>query len=204
MKKYFQKIYNETGKKPFTFLNCMLAVLLPIAIFIFSGVKLMDTNPNLGVTVMIGGTIVCWLINIIIWFVNYKNIGRVLALFFLTMLASIAFFCKLILFPFIGLLFKIGSASTDIQTGNYAGASNTMNSGGKVRTSAFSWFQYDGTVIDDVEVEAQTDRVSNAQAWSSTLNRSYTAEEDTRARQLGFADAKDAEMSGRINDVIGK
>ena len=206
MKSYFQKLYNETGKKPFTFLNCALCVLLPIVAFLLFGITLADANETLFVILVIVALVLCWGGNVFIQFNRFGNIGKALWLMFLNMLASIAFFCKLILFPLIALCFKMMSGMTDIQNGDFSAANNNLNNArsGKIKASAFNWFRYDGTTVDDIQVgeEQPEDYTPDNLAWSHTLNRSYTAEEDLKAQNMGFKNAKDAENQGRISDIV--
>ena len=197
MKSYFQKLYNQTGKKPFTFLNCALCVLIPVIFLLVNG--------TIDITVIFI-TVGCLVVNMVLQFVRFKSIGKSIWLTVLNFLASIAFFCKFILFPFIGFFFKMSGAMTDVQMGNFSAANNNMNNArsGKVGLSAFNWFKYDGRTFEDVQVgeERPEDYSTDNLAWSHSLNRSFTAEEDLKAKNLGFQNAKDAENQGRISDVV--
>ena len=206
MKSYFQKLYNKTGKKPFTFLNCALCLLIPIIVLIVVGSQASASEGAKVMAVFIPVTVGCIVGNIVLQFVRFKSIGKAIWLTVLNFLASTAFFCKLILFPFIGFFFKMSGAMTDVQMGNFSAANNNMNNArsGKARLSAFNWFQYDGRTFEDVQVgeERPEDYSTDNLAWSHSLNRSFTAEEDLKAKNLGFQNAKDAENQGRISDVV--
>lgn len=47
-----------------------------------------------------------------------------------------------------------------------------------------------------------TEKRTSDRAYSYSVGRNFTADEDYRATQLGFKNAQDAENNGRINDVI--
>lgn len=206
MKSYYQKVYNETGKKPFTFLNCALCILIPVVVLIIVGSSASADEGGKVMIVFIPVTILCIVGNAVLHYFKYKNIGKAIWLTVLNLFASIAFFCKLILFPLIKFCFKMAGAMTDVQNGNFTAANNNMNNArsGKIKTSAFDWFRYDGRTFGDIQVgeEQPEDYSTDSLAWSYSLNRSYTAEEDLRARNLGYQNAKDAENQGRISDII--
>lgn len=206
MKSYFQKVYSETGKKPFTFLNCALCILIPIIVLIVVGSQASSSEGGDVMAIFIPVTILCIVGNAVMQYMRFQNVGKAVLLTFLNMLASIAFFCKLILFPLIKFAFKMMGAMSDVQSGNYTAANNNMNNArsGQIKTSAFDWFKYDGTTVGDIQVgeEKAEDYSTDNLAWSHALNRSYTAEEDMKARNLGFQNAKDAENQGRISDII--
>jgi len=208
MKNYFQKIYNETGQKPFTFLNCFLNVLLPLVVLILAAIVI----PNDGelAKILIALSFVIGLAaNVFVLFKRFKDGKRVAILFFLGLLASIAFFCKLILFPLFKLLLNLMGSSTSIQTGDFAGASAQNNrafaEAGSLKLSAFNWFNYDDRVIDDIHIEAEESTMANNQAWNSELRRSFTSDEDANARNMGYRDAKQAYDSGvSLADITKK
>ena len=199
MRNYFIKLYSETGKKPFTFLNACLLLLFPVIAFIALACQVSSNEPFAKVLVP---SIVIWVIgiivNVLITFSKFKNGGITAKVTLLSFFASIAFFCKLILFPFIKLLFRSSAGMTAMQNGDTAQASATMNQSQGVKISAFNWFNYNGIEIQDIPGnEAPTeDYVYNNNAWDSTLQRSYTNEEDNNARQLGYQNASHAVRSG--------
>lgn len=210
MKNYFQKIYNETGEKPFTFLNCALSILLPLVIFLVVGLNVSAAEGNKVITISIIALIVCWGIDIALLFHKFKDAKRTAILFFLGLLASVAFFCKLILFPLIKWIMNMSLSMTDVQTGNFAGANNKANranaEAGGVKMSAFNWFVYDDRKFEDIQPTIPEEQPeTNPQAWSSELGRSFTSEEDMKARNMGYNDAKHACDSGvRVDEITKK
>ena len=151
MKKYFQKLYNETGQKPFTFLNCFLCVFTPIIALIL-GYMIDKVDPTPAIILLIVVTILSLAANVFILFKRFNDIKRALLLALLNNFASLHFFCKLILFPLIKIAFRFAGAATQMQMGNTAGASHTMGNAtasAGIKTSAFNWFKYDGTTIAD-------------------------------------------------------
>lgn len=210
MKNYFQKIYNETGIKPFTFLNCALSFLLPLVIFLVIGSNMSSTEGNKVITISVIALIACWGIDIALLFNKFKDGKRTAILFFLGLLASIAFFCKLILFPLIKLLFNMMGSATAVQTGDFAGASNNANrataEAGGVKMSAFNWFVYDDRKFEDIAPsEPAESYITNSQAWNSELGRNFTSDEDMNAQQMGYTDAKNAYDSGvKLEDIMKK
>lgn len=195
MKKYFQKVYNETHVKPFTFLNCFLCIFLPI-IALIGGVVLMDSNEALGTTVMILGIVVGWGINLALLLAKFK--GKGVGLFFLNILASIAFFCTFILWPFIKYLMHSGNAAWQANMGNITESVNSSRKMGAVlaspKKSAFNWFQYDGYVWKDEKVEPEL--LKNYELDEG----SYSYDQNQKARSMGYSNAKDAEMHGQKID----
>jgi len=190
MKKYFQNIYNETGIKPFTFLNCALTLLLPFAIFIAIGSVSSTSEGDKVMIVTLIGLIACWGSNIALLFNKFKDGKRTAILFFLGLLASIAFFCKLILFPLIKLLinFMPGATATNITNRATAEASG-------VKMSAFNWFVYDNRVFTDIEPNIPDDipeTATNYGAWNSELGRGFNDTEERNAQNMGYRDAKQA------------
>ena len=49
---------------------------------------------------------------------------------------------------------------------------------------------------------ARTEKKTSDRAYSYSIGRNFTADEDYKATQLGFKNAQDAENNGRINDVL--
>jgi len=206
MKKYFQKIYNETGRKPFTFLNCFLCVFTPIIALIL-GYMINKSDPTPAIVLLIVITILSLAGNIFILFKRFNDVKRALLLALLNIFASIHFFCKLILFPLIKLAMRFSLGATQMQMGNTAGASHTMSNAtasAGVKTSAFNWFKYDGTTIADIagtEPEDDTIVYTN-NAYETSLGRSFTDQEDMNARNMGYQNAQHAANSGvRIEDI---
>lgn len=207
MKNYFQKLYNETGQKPFTFLNCLLSILLPFIVFLAVGL-----NPPNGGTVMLATgitTLICWGINCFLLFKRFNDTKLVATCFFLGLLASIAFFCKLILFPIIKLFFNLMTGASAVQTGDFARASAENNRAfanfGSAKTSAFNWFIYDDRIIEDIHIEPEESTMTNSLAWNSELQRNFTSDEDLNAQQMGYTDAKHAYDSGvSLHDITKK
>jgi len=205
MKKYFQKLYNETGVKPFTFLNCFLCILLPIIVLIIAAC--MQSNEVVILTFFIVGFVVGIAGNIFIQFRRFSDVKRAFLLTLLNFLASIHFFCKLIVFPLVKLFMNLAGSMTSIQTGNFQQAQSetdhALNSNG-AKLSAFNWFVYDGRKFEDVEGEETPIVYENANAYDTTLGRSYTNEEDRNARNLGYTDAYSAVNSGVKVEELNK
>lgn len=206
MKKYFQNIYNETGVKPFTFLNCALTLLVPLIIFLVVGCNMSSTEGNKVITISVIALIACWGIDIALLFNKFKNGKRTATLFFLGLLASIAFFCKLILFPLIKLCLNLMTSSTSVQMGDFASASNNANrataEAGGIKMSAFNWFVYDDRVFTDIEPDIPEDTATNYGAWNNELGRTFNDNEEQNARNMGYRDAKQAYDSGvKLDDI---
>lgn len=206
MKKYFQNIYNETGVKPFTFLNCALTLLVPLIIFLVVGCNMSSTEGNKVITISVIALIACWGIDIALLFNKFKNGKRTAILFFLGLLASIAFFCKLILFPLIKLCLNLMTSSTSVQMGDFASASNNANrataEAGGIKMSAFNWFVYDDRVFTDIEPDIPEDTATNYGAWNNELGRTFNDNEEQNARNMGYRDAKQAYDSGvKLDDI---
>ncbi|MCM1261554.1 MAG: hypothetical protein NC313_02445 [Butyrivibrio sp.] len=191
IKNRFQRVYDETHIKPFTFLNCFLCILLPIIGFIVGGM-LSGANGGLGIAVMILGLLGGWVGNFLLLFRNFQKAA--IGLFFLNILASIAFFGKLILVPFLKASVKFGMAAWQSNLGNVTASVNASSEGGaelaSSRTSAFNWFEYDGYVWKDAKQTAQLYEHHELDAGS------YTDEQNQQARNSGYANAKEAEMHG--------
>lgn len=193
IKNYFQSVYNKTHKKPFTFLNCFLCIFLPV-IGLILGAYLMDSSSEgLGMTVMILSVLVGWVCNFLLLFAKFKVTA--IGIFFLNILASIAFFCKLILMPLLKVLFKVGVASTQANLGNTTASVNASRGAGaslsSTKTSAFNWFEYEGYEWKDITEKPEP-------YGNNELDEgSYTYEQNQEARNLGYSNGKDAEMKGR-------
>lgn len=191
IKQRFQKVYDQTNIKPFTFLNCFLCIFLPIIGF-FVGGTIVDSNPALGFAVMalliLGG----WIGNFLILFKNFKT--DAIGLFFLNMLASFAFFTKLILWPLLKASYHFGMAAWQSNLGNTTASMNASSRGGaslgSTKMSALNWFEYEGNKWSDV---TQTAEVHENYALDEG---SYTYEQNQRARNMGYHNAKDAQMHG--------
>ncbi len=199
MRKYFLKLYSETGKKPFTFLNACLMLLIPFVVFIVLASKTPSSESFMIVLApTIGVWIACIVINVVLTFSKFKDGGTVAKVTILSLFASLAFFCKLILFPFIKFLFRGSTAMTAMQSGDTQQAASTMNRSQGVKTSAFNWFNYDGVEIQDIpgDEPASEEYIYNNNAWDPTLQRSYTSDEDNNARQMGYQNASHAVNSG--------
>lgn len=208
MKKYFQKLYNETGQKPFTFLNCFLCVFTPIIALIL-GYMIDKVDPTPAIILLIVVTILSLAANVFILFKRFNDIKRALLLALLNIFASLHFFCKLILFPLIKIAFRFAGAATQMQMGNTAGASHTMGNAtasAGIKTSAFNWFKYDGTTIADIagsEPEDDTLVYTN-NAYNTSLGRAFTDKEDMTARNMGYQNAQHAVSSGVHTEDLTK
>lgn len=189
---HFQRVYDETHVKPFTFLNCFLCIFLPIVGLIL-GALIISNNTTIGIIVMILFILGGWAGNFALLFKNFKEKG--ISLFFLNLLASIAFFFKLIVMPLFKVLVKIGVASTQANLGNTTASVNSSKQAGatlaSTKTSALNWFEYDGYEWKD-NVEKP-----KLHPNSGLDEDSYTDAQNQAARNLGYVNAKEAEMAGR-------
>lgn len=193
IKIHFKKLYAETNVKPFTFLNCFLCIFLPV-IGLILGAILMNNNEKLGAAVMILAVLGGWAGNFALLYKNFKAKG--ISLFFLNLLASIAFFFKLIIMPLFKVLVKIGAASTQANLGNTTASVNSSKQAGaalaSTKTSAFNWFEYGGYEWKDSVAEAPKPYAPGALDAGS-----YTDAQNQAARDIGYANGKEAEMAGR-------
>lgn len=163
MKKHFQKIYNETGKKPFTLLNCLLCVIFPLIALTCSAI-LRHQNKNLGQAVLIGGIIIGLGMNFVLMLITFKKKGILLSLF--TIAASYSFFLTLVFGPLISFFLHTGKTAADgklgtnIASANYcfqaamaathsypdapsAKAHALKSTAHTAKKSAFDWFKYE-------------------------------------------------------------
>ncbi len=189
IKKYFQNIYNQTGKKPFTFFNALL-MILPIIIYLviaFSGADLDEANK-----ILLLSTLGCWGINFLITFLKFKVTG--IAIFLLSIIASLLFFISFILWPVLKFAFRAGMSVTQANLGNTTASVNASKRAGatKGKKSALNWFEYEGNVWKD-EKEVMPDDIPN----HSLDEGSYSYEQNQQAKAHGYSNGKDAEMSGR-------
>lgn len=191
IKDYFQNIYDQTQIKPFTFLNCFLCIFLPVIGLILGGYWL-DRNATLGIAVMILLLLGGWVGNFVLLYTKFKETAIVL--FVLNILASIAFFGKLILWPLIKAGIKSGKAAMEANWGNTTASVNASREAGatlaSTKTSAFNWFEYEGHEWKDV---TETPEVYEHQELDEG---SYIDEQNQKGRDAGYANAKEAEMHG--------
>lgn len=195
IKRRFQNVYDQTHNKPFTFLNCFLCIFLPV-IGVIAGAFLMGDNETLGIAVMIVGLLAGWVINFLLLFKKFKT--QAIGLFFLNLLASIAFVFKLIILPFLKWSVKAAGAVTQANLGNVTGSVNASRRAGaelaSTKTSAFNWFEYEGYEWKD------TKQTAEVYEHHELDEGSYTYEQNQQARNAGYANAKEAEMHGvKIN-----
>lgn len=189
IKKYFQNIYTQTGKKPFTFFNALL-MILPFIIYLviaFSGVSLSEVN---GIFIL--SVLGCWGLNFLITFLKFKVKG--IAVFLLSIIASLLFFISFILWPLLKFMVRSGSAVNQANLGNVSASVNASKRAGatKGKKSALNWFEYEGyTWKDEKEV------LPNDTSKYSADEGSYSYEQNQKAQAQGFSNGKDAEMSGR-------
>lgn len=191
IKIYFQKVYLETNIKPFTFLNCFLCIFLPV-IGLILGALMMGSNESLGKAVMILSFLGGWIGNFVLLYKKFDKLA--IGLFFLNLLASIAFFSKLILLPWLKASIKFGRAALQSNLGNVTGSVNASRQGGaelaSTKTSAFNWFEYDGHEWKDVKETAELDEHYELDEGA------YTYEQNQQGKDAGYANAKEAEMQG--------
>lgn len=177
MKKYFQSLYDETGKKPFTPLNFFLMIGIPAIIMVIALCMSGSQSDSL-FTVAVIAAVVGWIINLALCIKNFGNRG--VGLFFLTLLASIAFFCSFILWPFLKWSVRAGAAVFHANLGNTTASMNASSRAGatKGKRSALNWFSYDGTVYHD-EKEVMPDDIGGSgnnwtEQFSQTKGTYYT------------------------------
>ncbi len=193
IKNQFQKVYNETGKKPFTFLNCFLTIFLPIIIFIAS-CYLFGSSDDIPAffAANILGLVVGWGINLALLWKSFQKQG--ISLFFLNILASIAFFCSFVIWPLIKLSYRASQAIVQANLGNTTGSVNASKRAGatKGRMSALNWFEYNGDVWEnEKEVMPEEDTTYSADEGA------YSSEQNQKAQSHGYRNGKEAELSGR-------
>lgn len=192
IKNYFQKIYMETGKKPFTFLNCFLSLIVPIAMFIIVGSQVsVSEGGKVAITVFLS-VLIAWGLDIFLLVKNFH--GQAVPIFLLGLLASIAFLFTFILWPVLKFAFRAGMAATQANNGNITDSVNSSRKAGatKGKKSALNWFEYDGYEWKD-EKEVMPEDIPNYELDEG----SYTYDQNQQARNMGYTNAKDAEMHGQ-------
>lgn len=193
IKKHFQKVYNETGKKPFTFIQPFCLLILPLIVVIADAV-LMETSidEQTGVILLVAGVAISWIAFIAIPFVRFGKGG--FGVLFLSILASLMFFCSFILWPFLKFAFRAGGAVFQANLGNTTASVNSSRKAGatKGKASALNWFEYEGNVWKDEKEVMPEDLPA-----SSLDEGSYSYDQNNDARSKGYENAADAERSGR-------
>lgn len=191
IKNYFQKIYQETGKKPFTFIQPFCLLILPLIMVIFGLIMENNLGTQKTLTIMAVVVVIGWIAFIAIPFIRLK--GKGIGVFFLSILASIIFFISFILWPMLKFAYRGGQAITQANMGNTSASVNASQRMGatKGKKSALNWFEYDGYVWKD-EKEVLPEMTDYALDEGS-----YSLEQNTQARAKGFSNGKDAEMQGR-------
>lgn len=153
----------------------------------------MKDNAILGFIVMILGVLAGWGINLALLLTKFK--GKGVGLFFLNILASLAFFITFILWPLLKFCFHTGMAATQANLGNTTASVNSSRKAGahaaSPKKSAFNWFEYNGYEWKDDKEEPEL--LNNYEADEG----SYTYEQNQQARNIGYTNAKDAEMHGQ-------
>lgn len=195
IKNYFQKLYNETGKKPFTFLNVFLLIFVPIIVGIAGMYFTQDADASL--RWLIAGVAGGWILDIVLLVINFK--AKAVGLIFLHIIASVLFVLTFILIPIIKFGIRSGAAATQANMGNVTASVNASRRAGatKGKKSSLNWFVYDGNTFTD------TPEVMPEDIQGQALDEgAYTNEQNVAARNIGYANAKDAEMSGvKIEDL---
>lgn len=193
IKNYFQQIYDETGKKPFTFLHACLCILIPIVIVCVAP-YLVGADESLWLALSIVGLFVSWGLLIFLIFRNFKD--KTAKIFLFQILASIAFWTKFLLIPLIKMSWHAGQAIVQANHGNVTASVNASkrSAATKTKKSAFTWFEYEGKVWqDEKEVYDQVPDYSLDEG-------SYSMDQNNEARAKGYINAKHAEDSGeKIN-----
>lgn len=191
IKKRFQEVYDQTHVKPFTFLNCFLCIFLPV-IGLILGSLMMGSNGGLGTAVMILCFLGGWIGNFVLLYKKFDKLA--ISLFFLNILASIFFFSKLILVPWLKWSVKAAGAVVQSNLGNVTGSVNASKRAGaelaSTRTSAFNWFEYEGYEWQDVKETAEVYEHHELDEGA------YTDTQNQKGRDAGYANAKEAEMHG--------
>lgn len=191
IKNYFQQVYDQTQIKPFTFLNCFLCIFLPVIGLVLGGF-LSGNNARLGIAVMILSLLGGWIGNFVLLYQKFDKLA--IRLFFLNILASIAFFSKLILLPWLKWSVKAAGAVFHANLGNVTASVNSSKKAGaelaSTKTSAFNWFEYDGHEWEDVNVSPELYEHNELDEGS------YTDAQNQKGRDAGYANAKEAKMHG--------
>ena len=192
MKAYFQKIYDETKQKPFTFLNASLCVLIPVIAFLAIGVSVSPEEGSTVAIIFIAALLICWGIN---FYLLYKKFNeKALKLMIFNVLASIAFWTKLILLPLFKIMWHAGRAAFHANMGNTTASVNSSSQMGASiasnKKSAFNWFEYEGKVWEDdtYEAELKPDYSLDEGAYSDVQNQA--------AKGIGYVNGKEAAMAG--------
>lgn len=193
MKAYFQEIYNETKMKPFTFLNAALCVLIPIVAFIAIGVGVSPENNTTVIIVFSASLLICWGINF--YLLHKKFNEKAVKLMIFNVLASIAFWTKLILLPLLKIMWHAGRAAFHANMGNTTASVNSSSQMGASiasnKKSAFNWFEYEGKVWEDDTFEAELKE-------DYSLDEGTCSDEQNQvAKGIGYVNGKEAEMAGR-------
>ena len=189
IKNYFQQVYDETGKKPFTFLHACLCILVPIVVMC-TAFYLFEYDEGKVIGVSVAGLIASWGLLIFLSFKEFKE--KTVKIFLFQILASITFWTKFLLIPIIKLSWHAGKAAVAANHGNVTASVNESkrSAATKTKKSAFNWFEYDGKVWKD-EKEAY-DQVADY----SLDEGSYSMDQNNEARNKGYINAKHAEDSG--------
>lgn len=195
IKNYFQQLYNETGNKPFTFLNAFILTILPLGIgYLFTTmlISIMGEQESLILISFVLAYLICYVINFLLLRKNFKE-DQVKILGY-SIIASIIFFATFILWPILKFSFRAGKAMFYSNMGNVSASVNASERAGatKGKQSALNWFEYDGRVWEDEE-ENLPEEITNY----ALDEGSYSYVQNQQAKSQGFSNGKDAEMAGR-------
>lgn len=195
IKNYFQQVYNETGKKPFTFLNAFILTILPLGLGYLLTMMLVSAKGEQESFILVGfglAYLICYVINFLLLGKNFKD--NQIKLLIYSIIASIVFFVSFFLWPLLKFAFRAGAAATQANLGNTTASVNASGRAGatKGKKSALNWFEYDGHVWQD-EKENMPEDIPN----SALDEGSYSYEQNQKAKAYGYSNGKDAEISGR-------
>ena len=195
IKTYFQQMYNETGKKPFTFLNAFILTILPLGLgylLTMLLVSIMGEEESLILVGFVLAYLFCYVINFLLLAKNFKD--NQIKLLVYSIIASILFFITFFLWPILKFAFRAGTAATQANLGNTTASVNASRRAGatKGKKSALNWFEYDGRVWQD-EKENMPQDIPNY----ALDEGSYSYEQNQKAKAYGYSNGKAAEMAGR-------
>lgn len=186
IKNYFQRLYNETGVKPFTFFNVFLFPVLPVVLAIV--VESTDMGIALPIIALIAGLA----FNIAKTIIKFPTEAvKILPLMFL---ATMAFTIKFFVWPIIKFAYYSGKAATAANMGNYSESQYYSGQHSGMAMSAFNWFQYDGKTYKD---EADYNSYGEMPAYAADEG-SYSYKQNDAAHAMGYVNGKEAEMNGRV------
>lgn len=193
MKKYFKKIYRETGFKVFTGWSCLSYLLFYGSLFLF--LYLFDSDfmiyKILSLVLAIG------IIGFNLWRNNILGIGKSIGLTLMSLLATIFFFFSFFLIPFFKFSSKMAKGALQSNLGNTSASvsySKSASNQGITNNKALSWFKYDGF---SEPIKSKDSEYTEPKFEHHELSEGeFSYAENQKARNLGFKNAKEAQIKG--------